>query len=72
MFTEILLQQLKRDAERSRQHAFALGTYKNLKCQWVKYLKFCAYFDLIAFPASTEMLAWYAQFLSRCLRAHAP
>ena len=59
------------DARRSREQAYAAGTYKNLKCHWVKYLNFCSYFDLVAFPVSAMALSWYAQHLTESLRAHA-
>ena len=55
----------------SRRHAYASGTYKNFFTHWVKYLTFCVYFNIAPFPAQTTTLSWYAQFLSRSLRAHA-
>ena len=63
--------QLKADAEKSQQHAFAAGTYKNLKCQWVKYLLFCQYFKINPFPANEAILSWYAQYLTKTLKSHA-
>ena len=38
---------------------------------WVKYLAFCIYFKLALLPAQTLMLTWFAQHLSKSLRAHA-
>ena len=64
------MRQLQLDTQRSRRSAFAVGTFKNLHCQWVKYLRFCSYFRLVAFPANTSILSWYAQYLSCSLRAH--
>ena len=65
------MQQLRRDVIESRRHAYAVGTYNNMYCHWVKYLIFCIYFKLVAFPAQSSVLAWYAQYLSRCLKSHA-
>lgn len=49
--------------------AFAKGSMKNLKIQWESYMLFCLYFKLVAFPASTETLCLFAQFLSRSFLA---
>ena len=65
------LEQLKKDARNTLQSAYALGTFDNLHTQWVKFLRFCVYFQLIPFPASTMVLVWYAQFLSRTHKSHA-
>ena len=70
IFAGIQLSEIIADAESSRRCAYADGTYANLNCHWVKFLKFCVYFNLIAFPASTHTLAWYAQFISRKLKSH--
>ena len=51
--------------------AYAVGTFQNLNIQWVKFLKFCIYFDLKPFPASTVVLVWCAQYLTKSLKAHA-
>ena len=59
------------DARRSLRKAYAIGTFDNLNIQWVKYLHFCTYFSIKAFPATTLVLVWYAQFLSRQFKAHA-
>ena len=64
------LLQLKKDTAFSRSKAYADGTFKNLNTQWVKYLSFCSHFDLVALPASTAVLSWYAQFLSRTHKSH--
>ena len=61
---------LKKDTRKSQRNAFAEGTFDNYLCQWVNYLEFCIYFRLVAFPASPLVLAWYAQFLTRNLKAH--
>ena len=63
--------QLQREARLSLRKAYALGTFQNLNVQWVKYLKFCIYFEIRPFPASTVVLVWYSQFLTRSLKAHA-
>ena len=65
------LQLLIEEARISRSKAFTEGTFKNLNCQWVKYLKFCVYFKLEPLPASAGILAWYAQYLSKKFRSHA-
>ena len=62
---------LKQQAAFSQRKAFAEGTFRNLKCQWVKYLKFCEYFQLIALPASSSVLTWYTQYISRDFKSHA-
>ena len=71
LFAGIELLQLQKEARRSLRSAFAEGTYQNLNIQWVKFLKFCVYFELKPFPASTVVLVWYAQYLTRSLKAHA-
>ena len=63
--------QLQQDARRSLRKAYAIGTFDNLNTQWVKFLKFCVYFQLNPFPATTLVLVWYAQFLSRTFKSHA-
>ena len=45
----------------SRSRAFAEGTTANYLNTWVKYLSFCVYFSLVAFPASVQVLSWFAQ-----------
>ena len=70
-FTGQELLQIQMDARKSLRNAYALGSFKNLAIQWVKFLHFCVYFRLIPFPASTVVLVWYAQYLSRKLKAHA-
>ena len=69
-FAEIELQQLQREARQSLRNAYAIGTFDNLSIQRVKYLKFCVYFDITPFPASTVVLVWYAQYLTWTLKAH--
>ena len=61
---------MQKDARRTLHNAYTLGTFENLNTQWVMYLEFCIYFELVPFPASTILLVWYAQYLSRHLRAH--
>ena len=65
------LDQLKRRARISQQHAFADGTFSNLNTQWVKFLSFCVHFSLTALPATTPTLVWYTQYLSEKTKAHA-
>ena len=58
------------EARQTLRNAYAGGTYDNLNTQWVKYLEFCVYFELAPFPASTLILVWYTQYLSRTMKAH--
>ena len=69
MFTGAKLIQLQQDAKATLHSAYALGTFENLNTQWVKYLRFCIYFGLCGFPATTLILVWYPQFLSRSLKS---
>ena len=70
IISEELFKQLQRDARKTQVHAFAEGTFDNLLMQWVIYLEFCVYFLLVALPASTAVLVWYVQCLSKKLKAH--
>ena len=70
IFTGKELLKLKQDTRETSKSAYAIGTFENLNTQWVKFLEFCVYFGLKAFPATTLVLVWYAQFLSRSLKAH--
>ena len=54
----------------SQRKAFAEGTFGNIFTQWVKFLSFSVFFELPILPASTEVLTWYAQYLSRKHKAH--
>ena len=65
-----MLERIKRDAKRSQGSAFTAGTCANYIIQWVKYLSFHVFFGLLGFPASTEILVWYTQFISRTLKSH--
>ena len=69
-FTGLELLNLQQQAKETLKNAYAIGTFENLNTQWVKYLDFCIYFGLLAFPATTLVLVWYAQFLSKKLKAH--
>ena len=42
---------------------------KNLKVQWKSFLLFCIYFGKTPFPASTQTMALYAQFLARSFKS---
>ena len=64
------LEILKRDAKRSQSKAFAPGTFANYLTQWVKYLSFLVNFGLAGLPATTGVLVWYMQYISRSLKAH--
>ena len=64
------LQNLIDETRTSQLRAFAEGTMENLLVQWVKYLLFCTRFRLPAIPASTVVLTWFVQFLTRTLKSH--
>ena len=64
------LRELERKAKHAQAHAFATGTFENYQSQWVTYLAFCIKFGLVALPASTLVLIWFVQFLTRKLKAH--
>lgn len=64
------LQFLKKRIKKSRQSAYAKGTFSNLRTQIRAYLLFCDHFGLDPFPANTEVLAYYIQFLALNFRAH--
>lgn len=55
--------------KKSRRHAFAEGTNKNLKIQWETFIMFCLHFGLVYLPATTETLSLFVQFLSRSFKA---
>lgn len=65
------LQVLRKDLRNSKRAAFATGTSRNLQVQWEAYLLFCTYFKFSPFPATEEVLALYAQFLSRSFKSAA-
>ncbi|CAH1253130.1 Hypp1093 [Branchiostoma lanceolatum] len=66
-----LLRILERDALRSQQVAFALGTQANHRTEFRAYQLFCSFFDLPPLPANPHQLACYAQFLSRSMKSPA-
>lgn len=68
-FSDLQLQNLERDLDRSNKAAYAEGTRKNFKVQWESYLLFCTYFNLVSLPASTKTLQMFAQFLSRTFKS---
>ena len=70
VFSGSELHSLQRDVRRSQQFAYAEGSFANFNTQWVKFLSFCVKFSLVALPASTPTLSWYAQYLSRKLKSH--
>ena len=57
-----------KEANRSRQHAFATGTHSNLRTQFRSYFAYCVYFRRRPLPADSRTICGYAQFLSRSLR----
>ena len=48
----------------TRHAAYSEGTHKNHQTQWRTFFLFCVYFDFSPLPASVDILALYAQFLS--------
>ena len=56
-----------RDARSTRLHAFAKGTYSNLRTQFPCYFGFCVYFQCLPLPANIQIICAFAQFLSRTL-----
>ena len=64
------LWQIHMEARESQRNAYALGTFDNFTSQWVMFLRFCLYFSLDPFPASTVTLVWYCQYLSKQLKSH--
>ena len=60
---------MRKEAAHSKNSAYAAGTISNLHSQWKSYLMFCLYFGIQSFPASTDVLCLYAQFLSRSFKS---
>ena len=58
------------EARQTLRSAFALGSFENLSIQRVKFLSFCVYFQLVPLPATTLVLVWYAQYLSKKFKVH--
>ena len=52
----------------TRLHAFAKGTYSNLRTQFRSYFGFCVYFHRTPLPAGIDTVCGYAQFLSRSMK----
>ena len=44
--SEFQLQQLTKEVNNSKRHAYAGGSFKNLHVQWRSYFMFCEYFKL--------------------------
>ena len=66
-FTEFTLLQLQ--SKKTSRHAFAEGSYKNIKTQWECYFMFCEYFQINPIPTTVQVLCFYAQFLSRSFKS---
>ena len=56
-----------KDVQVSRCHAFAEGSFSNLRTQFRAYFSFCVYFGRKPLPADSETIYAYAQFLSRSI-----
>ncbi|CAC5360758.1 unnamed protein product [Mytilus coruscus] len=63
------LRKLQKDTELCKKSAFAEGTYKNLKVQFVSYFLFCTYFNMSPLPTSVNTLCLYGNFLSRSFKS---
>ena len=63
-FSDGHLLKLRTDLNKSNKAAYAEGTRRNFRVQWESYLLFCAYFNFVSLPTTTETLQLYAQFLS--------
>ena len=61
------LHALRRDLRATRRESYAPGTAKNHRSCWRSYALFCLHFGLHPFPASTDTLCLFAQFLSRSM-----
>ncbi len=57
-----------KDVKRSRGHAYAKGTFSNLRTQFRSYFAFCFYFGRNPLPASFRTISGYVQFLSRSIK----
>ena len=68
-FTDAELQLLNIQMLESRSRAFADKTSANHLTVWVKYLKFCLYFSLIAFPATEQVISWFAQKIANGVKS---
>ena len=68
-FSEIQLEGIREDLGLSQVSAFAPGTRLNLWSQWKAFIMFCLYFNFDWLPASQQVIALFAQFLSRSLRS---
>ena len=60
-------QDLLKDVEHSRHHAFAKGSYSNLRTQVRSYFLFCVYFGRRPLPADPKTIYGFVQFLSRSM-----
>ena len=61
------MRQLQKDLVKTQRKAFAIGTVKNIKSQWNKFIEFVSHLEHVPLPISSEMLCLYVQFLSRSL-----
>ena len=57
-----------RDVKSTRLHAFAKGTFSNLRTQFRCYLGFCVYFRRTPLPCDIQTICGFAQFLSRSMK----
>ena len=60
---------LQKDLSVTQKHAFAKGTFSNLKCQWRKFFTFTQMLGRAEMPVSESVLCLYIQFLSRSLKS---
>lgn len=68
-FSEFQLQMLTKEVKSTMRHAYAEGSFNNLRIQWKSYFIFCEYFSLPALPARVDILCTYARFLGRSFKS---
>ncbi len=57
--------ELRTQVQDSIRHAYATGTFSNLKSQWRSFLRFTDLHHVVPFPASLDTVMLYAQYLGR-------
>ena len=65
MFVGRSLSRLRAEVAVTRRSAYAEGSHKNLRVQWLTFIIFCMHYNLQIVPAEVETLSLFAQFLSR-------
>ena len=60
--------ELLEDVRETKRHAYASGTFSNLKTQFRCYFAFCYYFQRTPLPANSDTICAFVQFLSRTMK----